>query len=557
MAIGFLRFRRHKTVKAAFLFSIISIFSVYFQNCTPVGDASGVGSTGSAAGTTPSCVGTAPPRLTGGPGNQTATAGLGTLSGTRMPQNLRVGLTLGYATQAVNFNCTVTGMEGLDVDCNSATDIDLVQAQECIPGDTTGSTGTATVNIRARDPLCNLNSNTISFQVTVTNTCPKEFPIPNPDPQRNDSFGTQVAISGNYAVVLASKDNDGATNGGAAYVYHWNNTLWEKVAKLMPGTLAVNSEIQSAAISGNIIVLGAPYHGNHGTVFVFRNNGTGWVESAALTPAQTNTAVYTMDFGYDVDIDGSTLVVGAPGYDHNNNGVSTGLARAGAVFVYSDVGGNFQALRTLAASDRAAGDFFGAEVAVSGQNVAVGAPLSPTADKSTAPGKAYVFSGATETKLQAGAEIQNGSQFGSSVDISGTKAVVGAKTANGAEAGSGAAFIFDGGAGWAKQAKISGPDSQDGDWFGAAVALNGTNLVVGAPYANIDPTTKSGAAYYYVNSGATWTHRFKFIPRGANRGTSDYFGESVDIGNGFFLGGARLDDEGELNTGSVFFIRAP
>jgi len=85
-----------------------------------------------------------------------------------------------------------------------------------------------------------------------------------------DSFGLSVAVSGNTIVVGAPYDDTGGLNRGAVYIRESGN--WSKVANgdNLPGlgTLTLNNDDNfgySAAVSGNTIVVGARRDDTGGT----------------------------------------------------------------------------------------------------------------------------------------------------------------------------------------------------------------------------------------------------------------------------------------------------
>src|SRR5690606_22516297 len=123
-------------------------------------------------------------------------------------------------------------------------------------------------------------------------------------------------------------------------------------------------------------------------------------------------------------------------------------------------------------------DQFGRSVSIDGDWAVVGAANA-----------AYVFtrSGSDWALAQALAPADNGANddFGRSVAISGETVVVGAASADGVVEDAGAAYVFvrtDGV--WSQQQKLAAPDGLAGDGFGAAVAISGDAIVVGAPFGD-------------------------------------------------------------------------
>ena len=85
---------------------------------------------------------------------------------------------------------------------------------------------------------------------------------------------------------------------------------------------------------------------------------------------------------------------------------------------------------------------------------------------------------ATEFKLTANPPLPN-EAFGGAVAVGLDTAVVGTPTGG---FGPGAAYVFvQSGSGWTQQIRVSASDETWRDAFGAAVAIDGDDLVVGAP----------------------------------------------------------------------------
>ncbi len=153
-------------------------------------------------------------------------------------------------------------------------------------------------------------------------------------------------------------------------------------------------------------------------------------------------------------------------------------------------------------------------------------------------------------------------EFGWSVAISGTTAVVGAPS-RGTEIFPGAAFVFvlSGGT-WQQQAELRPSDGQNLDGFGAAVAISGNTIVVGAPGANVvvpndgpeddEEVVDAGAAYVFVRSGASWPERAKLTanPPAAD----DAFGYAVSINGDTIVVGAPNHDPGETPLAGAVYV---
>ena len=157
-----------------------------------------------------------------------------------------------------------------------------------------------------------------------------------------------------------------------------------------------------------------------------------------------------------------------------------------------DVGSRQEQLEFVP-SDFDTGDNVGNSVAVSGNVAVVGAYLSD--DAGTQSGSAYLFDVTTGQELfkLTADDAKANDQFGVSVGIAGNYAVVGSLDAAGDA--SGAVYVYDVATGQQLR-KIVPDDALGGDFFGHAVAIDGTTLVVGALWDN-DAGNQSGSAYVF------------------------------------------------------------
>src|SRR5690349_11846955 len=77
-------------------------------------------------------------------------------------------------------------------------------------------------------------------------------------------------------------------------------------------------------------------------------------------------------FGYEMDISGNYAIIGTH-YESGDLNGNNAMNRAGAAYIYKQSGGVWVPQQKLVAPDRAAEDFFGWSVAISGDYAIVGA----------------------------------------------------------------------------------------------------------------------------------------------------------------------------------------
>lgn len=411
-----------------------------------------------------------------------------------------------------------------------------------------------------------------------------------------DWFGRSVAVSGDIMAVGApfedsdaagvngNDSNNKARDSGAAYIFVREGKAWRQEAYLKadgPGDPA-NSFGVSVAVSGTTVAVGEA-----SSVSVFVRDGGVWRMEARLKG--TNTAM-SDSFGASVSISGDTLVAGAPGEDSSATGVNPGTDNngaedSGAAYVFVRSGGRWTQQALLKASNTGAGDHFGTSVAVSGDTVVIGADGedsgatgvngNQTGNSEWQSGAGYVFvrnggAWSQQAYLKAsntgggGSSLENGDYFGGSVAVSGDTIVAGAygeessaTGVNGNQAGNsaafaGAAYVFvrTGGL-WSQQAYLKASNTGSGDIFGAAAAISGDLIVIGAMSEDSDSggingdgsnnrRDAAGAAYVFARENGYWSQRAYL--KSAWPGSKDLFGASVGVSGGLVVIGARGED---------------
>jgi hypothetical protein len=185
-----------------------------------------------------------------------------------------------------------------------------------------------------------------------------------------DQFGRSVAIHESLAVVGAPEDDFGE---GTAYLYEFDGVEWQQVAKLTASDAATGDKFGiSVGVSGDVVVVGAsqPYPAEQpGKAYVFEKPAGGWADMNEAATLTSSDGTNNDNFGFAVDIDGSTIVIGA--YLDDDGGTNSGAA-----FVFEQPAGGWATMTEtgkLTSSDLDQEDQFGISVAIAGDTIAGGA----------------------------------------------------------------------------------------------------------------------------------------------------------------------------------------
>ena len=265
------------------------------------------------------------------------------------------------------------------------------------------------------------------------------------------AFGRSVAIAGEFAfvgepnVVVGGRGGRGGAPpaAGIVHVYRQTAGAWKSVAELTSAT-PVSGDGFGASLAADATTLlvgqvspppAPPQQGRGGRGAPQQpppvappDTGVGSVQvfrrgtDMKWTPAGSLSATSTggAQFGSSVILSGDLALVGAPG---ENGG--------GAVYMFKRArDGQWSKEGTLPAQGLVQNDRFGASIAIDGERVAVGAPSRK------AKGAVFVFrrdstgTWVQETEQIAGPTVPDNAQFGAAVAVKGERVIVGAPGTN-------------------------------------------------------------------------------------------------------------------------------
>ncbi len=365
-----------------------------------------------------------------------------------------------------------------------------------------------------------------------------------------DLMGYDVALDGDYAIVGAPLQGGfGTMNAGAAYIFQQVGGVWTSVKKLTPpyGGMPGDQYGYSVDITGGYVIVGAikvDHYGiaDVGAAYIYAGSGSSWYLVATLRPHDGESGD---NFGNSVGISGIRAVVGSAKDD--DHGTSSGSA-----YVFEDYYGNgWIEVDKLTALDAGAGDAFGTDVSISGNHIIVGAPGNVGVDHKYS-GAAYIFTYGyhdwSESARLIASDADFFDHFGESVDIFGTQLIVGAPFANDK---TGKAYVFTSNSNWVEEAILEAADGAPLDKFGFGVGITSGIAAVGA-FRDDDQGEDSGSMYLFEQSGTTWSQLMK---HGATDGAlGDHFGFRVDIDGDYAISGAPYHSHTTTSDGAAYIF---
>ena len=431
--------------------------------------------------------------------------------------------------------------------------------------------------------------------------------VPANDSGRLFGNGASIISDGFYVVGNSSSTE----NQQLLYTFRQRGPGWSSNDGLItiPDPVAKAKLGKSVAISGSTAVLAAPDYGNHGAVLIFSNVGTNrepqWVFEAQIESPGFQTGD---EFGTSIAIQGDQLIVGAPGRNGGRGGATLyqrlngawaergrldGTVAGERAGTSVDIGSDYAAVGAPGVDSAAvyvleklagawsldsrlvttqSGNQFGSSVHLESTSLFIGAP-----NDSAGRGAVFVYSlspnpqrgvaNVSPVSIQIPATgLSAGDRFGSSIDGSGNFVVVGAP---GTASNAGAAYVFDrrptATTSWIQTRLGYSNGAAVGDKFGTSVAIDGVQIVVGAPGRTVSGRANQGEAFSYgLKNNGVWTLETPadiqdHVLTGAGAAAGDQVGYSVAISGDFALLGAPqlLGRDGKKDTdGSGYaFVR--
>lgn len=279
-------------------------------------------------------------------------------------------------------------------------------------------------------------------------------------------------------------------------------------------------------------------------------NGNGVADkcevSAQLQKLVASNASLSDAFGTSVALWGDTAIVGAPGFGFAFNGAAYALVRSGAGWAEQAFLGSGPMQSQ-----------YGSAVAVFSDYAVVGAPGEDGAGVNFDLGAAYVYvrtgiAWSLNNRIAA-SDAASSDRFGAAVAVSGSSVLVGANSDSvGTATDAGSAYWFDRvGSVWVQLAKLTASDAGAGDQFGSAIALLGHAALIGAPMDDNAGGANAGAVYFFLFDGVSWAQQSKLVASDGEAG--DNFGGAITLlGNTALIGAPGDNHAGGADAGSVY-----
>ena len=202
------------------------------------------------------------------------------------------------------------------------------------------------------------------------------------DGAAGDTFGSFITFDGTSLVISATHGND---NKGAVYIFEKLVGNWTQTARLTASDGAADDNFNTAAISGDTILVGAAYNDDHGdasgSAYIFEKPVSGWEDMTETVKLTASDAAISTHFGTTVAINGDTAVVCKRG---DNN------FKKGAIYIFEKgdgwENGSANQVDEILDTTGTPTDGFGMAVAMNADTIVVGSIYSHSNT-----GSAYIF----------------------------------------------------------------------------------------------------------------------------------------------------------------------
>ena len=365
------------------------------------------------------------------------------------------------------------------------------------------------------------------------------------DGEEGELFGFSVAISGEYAVVGAIYDDDNGIQSGSVYIYHHDalNDIWKEEQKIVASDGAADDRFgYDVDISGDYIIVGAIHDDDNG-----HNSGSAYIYKIGSTTEETMNSeqkITSSDgapeetYGFSVGISDRNIVVGS----RREYILGNDLGRS---YIYK-LGSN--EIDTMSSEQQIPAESNSWSVAISGSRFIVGNSLGDGKVRSSGSVTVYEIGNTRTDTLSTAQNIfasdgERIDNFGTSVDISGNHVIVGSIYD---DESAGAAYIYEIGSNqdysMSSEQKIIASNGSRYSRYGSSVAVSGDCVVIGD-----QKTTNT----YIYNTGFTSEGT---MSSEQTVKTNVDTGKAIDISEDFLIIGSPQDENSNgVNVGSICF----
>lgn len=304
------------------------------------------------------------------------------------------------------------------------------------------------------------------------------------------AFGDSVGAQGSNILVGDTLDDTAGEDAGAAYLLDGaTGNVLQKFVNPNPASPPFNRDFFGDSVTGfgDDVLVSAPQEDvvsqDEGAVYLF-DGATGQLLHTFLSP----TPDIGDDFGSAVATVGNNIAIAAA-FD------ATAAVNGGAVYLFD---GNGNLITTITSPNPVEFSQFGNALAAFGDDLLIAEQRGFTGNLRA--GAVHLYDGATGAFIRSyfNPTPEAFELFGNSLAVSGNNVVVGALRNNKGNSVVGAAYLFDGTSG-TLTATFLNPNPSVQDSFAQQVAVIGNSVLISSPFESSDPAniSQDGVAYLF------------------------------------------------------------
>jgi hypothetical protein len=342
---------------------------------------------------------------------------------------------------------------------------------------------------------------------------------------QSDLFGRAVAISDNYAIVGSQEDEAGGTDSGKAYIYTVTEVPSYEITAPGAPIIGLASVVDHETAT---VVYTAPAEDGHATIETYTATSSPGGITGTLSQAGSGTITVT---GLTENTSYTFTVTATNSYTTGDpsSASNTVTTPATPVAIFS------RTIDNPNSDGTSANDNFGGNVVTTDNYMIVSATES---------GAVYMFDPSDGSLLRT---ISNPDGFDGVLALSDDYAVIGSPAYS---SWVGRIHVFTASTGVFART-ISSPHSQNYR-FGQVVSLSGDYLLVGVERVPDGSNIFSGKAYIYNVTTGALVHTLS-NPNDYGTSTRDNFGRSAAISGNYAIVGAQFeDDAGGTSSGKAY-----
>lgn len=367
----------------------------------------------------------------------------------------------------------------------------------------------------------------------------------------NSLFGWTTSIDGEFAAISAPMEPIDSMEAGAVYIYKIVEDDWVLAQKIVPENPELMQRFGAAIqLCDNVLMISSPeLEDKSGIVYVYEYNGSQWIKSQELKPKNP---VIFQNFGSSIKLGSGVAFISSRTSDFPGNSSGTVY-----VFRQTETGW-VQESEIVSPGTNKNDLFGAGVCIIDPSNIVISAPMGSGKISESGLVYIYSKStdGWNVKQIIEPENGRTLGVFGSSIDYSTNRLIVGSMEALVDSVYSGEANLYepDVTGNWKQSYQFVPENGNHHDHFGSNVVISDEYIIISSPKWDLTKKdSDDGTVFIFYKTGNSWAAAGQIIPE--DLGKYDHFGLSVALKGEYLLVGNSLDDNQVKNNGSSYFYK--